>query len=273
MDRLFLLLALVLFGHGGSAGELVIPAGTTVYAELEQRLTSKKGVHAVGDAARATVWRDVVVDGQTVIERGAPLLVRIKAVKHKRLTDRRGTLVLEALHVKAVDGTKVGLDGGYDSTAKDQVTMASTLSSTIDWSVTFVKGREAVLAPGTIFDAQVKVSTPLSLVDGAHGPSISSDFQAQVLYETMGVKEEQLPVEIRRCGIVVGEPQVVSVNDKSLKEPIPVQVFSSRVNKNCVTYRTRIELKKLGKFFVPGINRFQIQSQDARAEVILDVEL
>ena len=257
------------------AAQTALPAGTTVYAELQQRLTSKKGVHKAGEPARATVWRDVVVDGRTLIKAGTSMRVQIKAIQHKRLTGRRGQLELAALSVAAVDGTPVELDGGYRAGGQQRMALASSLSSAIDWSMTLVKGKEAVLPKGTIFDAQVRVSTRVSPRPEAAGGGKGGigDFTVQVLYDGITDKETHLPMEITRCGIVIGEPAVVTVNAVSLDAPVPVEVLSQAVVNQCVRYRARLELKKLGRSFVPGINRFEIQSQEDRQEVILDVEL
>lgn len=253
------------------AAEVLVPAGTTVYAELQQRLTSKKDIHQAGDPARATVWRDVVVDGRTVIQKGTSIVVKIKSIKPKRLTGRRGSLELEALSVKGADGTELILDGGYDASGNQRVALASSLATALDWSVTVLKGKEAVLPPGTLFDAQVKVSTR---VDGsALRPPPSSGFDVRVLYDNIADKEDYLPLQIKRCGIVIGDAGVVTVNDQALSESIPVEILDSQVMDECVQYRARIELKQLGRHLGVGINRFEVESQAERTEVILAVEL
>ncbi len=268
------LLCGLLPGTMAAAAEVLVPAGTTVYAELQQRLTSKKGIHRSGDPARATVWRDVVVDGRTVIRQGTPILVNIKSVKPKRLTGRRGSLELEALSVKSTDGTEVALDGGYDASGNQRVALASALATALDWSVTVVKGKEAVLPPGTIFDAQVKVSTRLGGVAAINAPAPArDDFTVTVLYDRIVDKENHLPLQVRRCGIVIGDAAVVTVNEQSLPAPIPVEILNSEMSGECVQYRARVELKRLGRQLGAGINRFEVESQTERAEVILAVEL
>ena len=257
----------------GDAAEVLLPAGTTVYAQLQQRLTSKKGIHRDGDPARAIVWRDVVVDGYTVIPQGTSIRVNMTNIRPKRLRDRRGSLELEALNVNASDGSIVELDGGYDASGNDRVALSSSLRSALSWSVTVLKGKEAVLPPGTLFDAQVKVSKSVSVSTPRVAASQDKTFAVDILYDNMADKEEFLPLQITRCGIVIGDASVVTVNDSALEEPIPVDILSSRVDGACVNYRGRIELRRLGRQLSAGINRFEIDSQDSRVEVILAVEL
>jgi len=257
-----------------AATEVLVPAGTTVYAELQQRLTSKKGIHRVGDPARATVWRDVVVNGQVVIPQGTPVVVKIKSVKPKRLTGRRGSIELEAVSVNGTDGSQLTLDGGYDASGNQRVALASSLASALSWSVTVIKGKEAVLPPGTLFDAQIKLSTGVeSSRPGPPPQATRNNFDVAVLYDSIVDKEDHLPLEITRCGIVIGNATVVTVNDEALAEPITVEILNSQIAGDCVQYRARVELKRLGRQLGVGINRFEIESQSERAEVILAVEL
>jgi hypothetical protein len=272
--RSFCAVLLCMLAGTVAAADVLVPAGTTVYAELQQRLTSKKGIHQVGDPARATVWRDVVVNGQIVIPKGTSVIVKIKAIKPKRLTGRRGSIELEAVSVKGTDGTELTLDGGYDASGNQRVALASSLATALSWSVTVIKGKEAVLPPGTLFDAQVKVSTRIDTSRLKPLPQGARDnFNVRVLYDSIVDKEDHLPLQITRCGIVIGDATVVTVNDEALPEPISVEILDSQVANDCVQYRARVELKRLGRQLGVGINRFEIESQSERAEVILAVEL
>ena len=55
------------FAFSVSAQDLLIPAGTPVYAEMDEEVISKKRKLSVGQIVRAHVWRNVVVDGQEII--------------------------------------------------------------------------------------------------------------------------------------------------------------------------------------------------------------
>ena len=71
-----------------------IPVGTKVYCELDQLVVSKKRF-AEGDKVRAHVLRDpVVVDGNVVIPRGAPVDTRIWKLKTNKIAGVKGKLEL-----------------------------------------------------------------------------------------------------------------------------------------------------------------------------------
>ena len=60
---------------------VTVPAGTVIYGELVQEVTSKKKDFSEGDIVQTRVWRDVVVDGQVVLEAGSPMLSEISELK------------------------------------------------------------------------------------------------------------------------------------------------------------------------------------------------
>ena len=100
---------------------------TKIYCELDQRVTSKKKETSLGQLVRARVWRNVVVDGQTVIEAGSPMVVRVSAIKGARVAGRKGSITLEAVTTRAEDGQEVMLDGGYDRSGKGKMGLSLTL--------------------------------------------------------------------------------------------------------------------------------------------------
>ena len=89
-----------------------VPVGTTIYCELDQRVTSKKKLTSVGDLIRARVWQDVQANGRIVIRAGTPMFVRVSQLQGARVAGRKGSLELEAFSVPAVDGSEILLQGG-----------------------------------------------------------------------------------------------------------------------------------------------------------------
>jgi hypothetical protein len=85
-----------------AAAELVIPQGTVVFGELEERITSSAKKFRVGYPVDAHVWKDVVVDGHVVIAAGTPLVMRISKLKESGTGGRGGSLELMAVSVKAL---------------------------------------------------------------------------------------------------------------------------------------------------------------------------
>ncbi|MCH7482280.1 MAG: hypothetical protein IIC31_05555 [Chloroflexi bacterium] len=93
---------------------------------------------------------------------------------------------------------------------------------------------------------------------------------ATILYDEG--KDENLPIELRVCKAELDDASVVSVNGIKI-EPIPVELGERSIEGDCVTVQASVLLKKLGKHFVKGINRFEIEMAGKTVEVILEVEL
>lgn len=257
-----------------------VPAGTTVYGELDQRVTSKKKQTSVGDIIRAKVWRNVEVDGRKVIEAGAPMIVRVSHVKKAKVAGIKGALELEAVSVRGVDGKDILLDGGYDKSGHGRKALSITLGLVVAWPLIFIKGKQAVLETGTVFDTSVQADTQVAAGSRRTiriGGGDSEGLSVEVLYDDMSPDGEDkvLPVKLRLCGSEVTEAAVVSVNEDEIKA-IPVVLAEepeSDEESGCTTVRGSIDLKALGKLFSKGINRFVIAVGGAQAEVVLDIEL
>jgi len=134
---------------------IVIPRDTLIYAQLQDDVTSKKKETNVGDVIRAQVWRDVVIDGEVVVERGAEMLLEVSYVKKARMLGRKGKLQLRALSVRAVDGSEIPLEGSYYQTGKGRKAATGTLAVAVAWPFVFLHGKHAVVPEGTVFTALV----------------------------------------------------------------------------------------------------------------------
>ncbi len=146
---------LLTFTGSTLAESVVVPEETMVYAVLPEEVTSKKKDTNEGDIIRAQVWRDVLVDGEVVIAEGAEMLLRVSHVKKARILGRKGKLELEAISVRAVDGTELPLSGSYYSTGKGRKAVTGTLAVTVAWPFAFLKGQQARVPEGTVFGAYV----------------------------------------------------------------------------------------------------------------------
>lgn len=135
-------------------GAVLIPGDTIVYAELPRDVTSKKKETNAGDIVRARVFRDVNVDGAVVIAEGSELLLRVSHVKKARILGRKGRLGLEAVAVRAVDGTMLPLTGYYYQAGKGRKVVTGTLAVVVAWPFAFLKGKNAKVNEGTVFEAR-----------------------------------------------------------------------------------------------------------------------
>ena len=69
---------------------VTVPAGTVIYGELVQEVTSKKKDFSEGDIVQVRVWRDVIVDGQVIAEAGSPMLAEISELKKANFAGIKG---------------------------------------------------------------------------------------------------------------------------------------------------------------------------------------
>ena len=120
------------------AEELVVPQGTVVFGALDERITSNANKFRIGYPVDGHVWKDVVVDGHTIIRAGTPIELRISELTGKSIGGAGGSLRVMAVAVKAVDGTEISLSGGYDQSASDISGLTRALSMFL-WPASFTK--------------------------------------------------------------------------------------------------------------------------------------
>jgi hypothetical protein len=266
------ILAAATLGH---AEEIVIPQGTVVFGELDERITSNGNKFRVGYPVDGHVWKDVIVDGQTIIKAGTPLELRISRLSGSGTGGRGGSLEIMAVSVKAVDGTVISLSGGYDQVANDMSGLTRALTSLL-WPASFLPGRNAVLDVGTVFDASIPANTRLALPDGAL-PTLRltarPDLIIDILYDEIDERDGTLPLALSLCNRdFTREAHVRSINDAEIR-PILVAIISGSRGDKCHEFRGRVNLESLREHFTPGINRFAISMSGAEASAVLNVEM
>lgn len=255
-------------------GEMVtIPFGTTVFCELDQQVVSKKKLFSEGDIVRAHVWKDVWADGHLVIEAGTPVFTRISKLQKPRIAGRKGQLELEALNVTAVDRRDIPLEGGYDKSGKGKVGVTAALAAVVAWPLIFMKGKKAVLEPGTIFDAIVRSPVEVE-VEGSAGEDtptlhVPADLTVEVLYDDIDVEQKvrELPLRLESELGPISEGAVVSVNGEDIA-PIPLRLTTELGE----VVTAAVDFKALSKHFSKGMNRLGVQAGEATAEVLLEIE-
>jgi hypothetical protein len=265
-----------------AATTVTISNGTPIYGILEETVTSRKKDSAEGDIVRASVWRDVIVDGETVIEAGEPLVVRIASVKRAKIAGRKGDLELEAVSTRTVDGSDILLSGGYDKSGKGRKALSVTLFAVVAWPLIFIKGKQAELPSGTVFDATVQkdgivtiekpdAGSPVRVKLGHLAPRLVVD----PLYDEMDESGEDpsLPIRLELCNAErLASAGVVTVNEGEIPR-LDIPLGEINETDGCFGGRGTVDLKQLGKHFVRGINRFEIEAGGQRAEIVMDVEL
>ena len=257
------------------AEELLIPQGTVVFGQLDERITSNANKFRVGYPVDGHVWKDVVVDGHTIIRAGTPIELRISRLAGKSVGGQSGALQIMAISVKSVDGTEITLGGGYDQSAPDISGLTRALSMFI-WPASFLPGKNAVLDVGTVFDSSIPANTRIVLPDGAL-PTLKlvprPDLVVDVLYDDIDQKEGTLPLSLRLCDKeYTREAHITAVNDDEVR-PILVSIIVGKRSESCHEFTGRVNLESLKEHFKPGINRFTVSMGGAEATTVLNVEM
>lgn len=257
------------------AEELVVPQGTVVFGALDERITSNANKFRIGYPVDGHVWKDVVVDGHTIIRAGTPIELRISRLAGKSVGGQGGALEIMAVSVKAVDGTEISLTGGYDQAASDMSGLTRALSMFI-WPASFLPGRNAVLDVGTVFDSSIPANTRIVLPDGAL-PTLKltarPDLVVDVIYDDIDQKEGTLPLSLRLCDKeYTREAQITAINDDDVR-PILVTIIIGKRGESCHEFTGRVNLESLREHFKPGINRFTVSMGGAEATTVLNVEM
>ena len=268
------------------ASTMTIPAGTRVFIQLDQRVTSKKKHNQPGSFVEAHVWRDVVVDGEIVVTAGTPAMVQIGVIKGAKVAGKKGHVELKALLVTTVDGADLVLDGGYDKSGRSLTALSITLAALVFVPLIFLKGKQAKLEPGLVFDAAVSQPTKVEIEDpSTMEETVKKPLVVTLLYDQLEGKGEKeiktLPMRLSVEGLrlltidghMIDSARVIEVNGNQIE---PIRITVTKVAQGDDGYQNataEVDLQTLGKHFTKGINRFTVQVSDVTAEVILDVEL
>jgi hypothetical protein len=257
------------------AEDVVIPRGTVVFGELEERITSNENKFRVGYPVDSHVWKDVIVDGHVVIPAGTPMVMRIHKLKGSGTGGRGGALEIMAVSVKARDGTEITLDGGYGESGNDRYGLARGLSMIL-WPSAFLPGRRAVLDVGTVFDASIPADSRVRVPDDELPTlrlGVLPDLSVDVLYDDIDQRDGTLPLELTLCNKpFTREASVTAINDEEVR-PILVSITSAKDGKPCHVFQGKVNLQALREHFKPGINRFAVTMSEAVASTVLNVEM
>ncbi len=254
---------------------VVIPQGTVVFGELEERLVSNDNKYRVGYPVDAHVWKDVVVDGHTVIAAGTKMTMRISRIRERSAGGRGGAIEVMAVSVKARDGSEITLKGGYDQQGEDRTGLVRGVSMVL-WPAAFLPGRRAVLDVGTVFDASIPANTRVTVPSGdapVAPVEEKPDLRIDIQYDDIDEREGRLPFVLTLCNKpYVREASITAVNDEKIR-PILVTITSGKQGDPCHEFMARANLKALQEHFKAGINRFSVTMSGAVGTVLLNVEM
>lgn len=140
--------------------ETKVPDGTPLELELQSNISSKEAQE--GDIINFTVVNDVVVNGVTVIQKGAPAKARVAVAKKSGHWGKSGKLGWAMQDVLAADGTRIPLrmEKKLSGDAKGgTVTTGVIVTSLVFWPAAplwgFKKGKDVTMPAGKRFESFV----------------------------------------------------------------------------------------------------------------------
>lgn len=144
--------------------EMKIPDGTPLELELQSNVTSKEAHE--GDIINFTVVNAVVVNGVTIVERGAPAKARVAVAKQSGRWGRSGKLGWAMQDVLAADGTRIALRMEKKLAGDSKGGTVATgiiVTSLVFWPAAplwgFKKGKDVTMPAGKRFEAFIHGDT------------------------------------------------------------------------------------------------------------------
>jgi hypothetical protein len=255
-------------------GETVtVPFGTAVFCELDQKVTSKKRKWSEGDFVRAHVWKDVRVGGHVVIKAGTPVIVQVSKLQKARVAGQKGSLELSALNVVGVDGVDIPLHGGYDKSGMGRIGLSVSLGVIVFAPLVFIKGKQAVLKRGTIFDATVRNPTDIEVDTATNRPVLRapSTLKVAVIYDEIDMDAQTVLLPM---SISADQPfervEIVAINDEPVQPPLQFDMVGAPVDGSV---KVTTPWKPFVKMMTQGMNRLSVKAGEETVEVLLEIEL
>lgn len=282
LKKFFLLITLSCFlAQTALAGQIRIPANTRIYVETQEYVIGKKKRFPEGSTVRASVWRDVIIDGVTVIEAGTPVLVRVDRLKGPKVAGIKGKMELGAYETTLANGQPIQLGGGYFKKGKGRIALSATLAGVVFLPLIFIPGKKAKLPAGTVFDAFTDHTTTVEIDTQQSRPKINLSgytnkaFSVDVLYDELSEQKKPkfFPLQISNFSDPNPSFQVRTVNGVAIK-PVDIEQVSQIGSEG--RFKGALEINKISKHFKQGINRFEVYAdldgETVSTEVVLDLQ-
>lgn len=149
-----------LSGKGNGGGSVTVPAGTAVFVEMIDPVSSK--THRTGDTVSCKVKYDVKVNEQVIITAGTSAACRVKHCLKSRICGKPGEIQLEPLYTSSIDGKAISLSGEL---LKTTGASKRALSLLIGWGgclptggltlfALLIKGEQATIASGAAYETK-----------------------------------------------------------------------------------------------------------------------
>jgi len=134
-------------------GYVALTAGTSISLELQETISSK--IIYEGQRVQFKVKADLIQNGLLLVRAGEVLFgTVVKAEKASEL-GKEGQLHIRVDQVPATDGQQIPLSGNKYKDGENRSKESIGIAALIFWPALFMKGKEAEIPAGSIFNADV----------------------------------------------------------------------------------------------------------------------
>ncbi len=131
------------------AGEVLIPVGTELSVVNSETITSKTVV--AGTVLKFEVYKDLIVEGVTVIKKGAFVQGYVSDANRARRVGRRGSLSISIESTLTIDNQPIKLRAVNTQEGKDRIVAVLVTGIFVGPFALLRHGTNAVIPKGTIF--------------------------------------------------------------------------------------------------------------------------
>ena len=263
---------------------------TSVYLSLDELVTSKGDGDGIGTPVRCRVWRDVESEGVVYLKAGTAAMCRVDKVSRHHVGGFQGKVSVSAVETTSTDGQTVTLAGGYGKEGSDHKVVVLGVGLLLFWPALFFSGGNAELPPGTVFNAYTVNDLTLRDQEGSpqtravdlRGFAGSAGTAGAVNAEFMlddfvaQPKHEQFRIKVSKASELPGNLVIDNVNGKMI-DAIPLSIRNVRSTGGEISGVAETQTKAIAKYFVKGINRFDVtyvdRGQRQSTEVIMNVQM
>lgn len=246
--------------------------GTPIYLTLDQEVTSQKKSHSEGDIVRVSVWSDLRIDGHVLVAAGTPVFARISSLKKAKFAGIKGKLEIETMSTTDTQGNSVALVGGYDKSGKGRMGMSIALAAIVAWPLVFIKGKQAVLPQGTIFDAHISSVVEVPIEETRRVLVAPKDAEAEILYDDIDFEAKPVLIPFAVTSTLpFAVVEIIAINDQSLEDRIKLEF--TEFDEEAGTAVGVTEWKPLTKLMAKGMNEITLRIGGELVTVLMEVEL
>jgi hypothetical protein len=146
--------AVALLAFRVEAGDVVIPAGTILYATTSKPISTAELAEGEPVLGAALLTEPFIVDGETVISAGTTIKLLVTELKKGRRARVGDEVTLTPMSLAAVDGSTINLTGTFSAKEATKVAKDVGFGIVTPWTL-LKKGGAATIPDGRVFSVTI----------------------------------------------------------------------------------------------------------------------